>query len=138
MGDTLQPQERKYLRSILRTGFLTRWAAGVIVFVSLFLSIVVLTDPTALLGGIMAEPSAKRAALEAHFSQLAPQTALEKELLEANLSWNDFVWRYFLLMNIRFLSVFAANLLGVGVLTFFFSAILIKVGRLLQKEGSIS
>ncbi len=136
MADTLTSQERIYLQRVLANGLLMRWISGLIVLVSLVLSAVVLINPTAFLGGVMAEPSAKRQALEQYFNGLQPQTSLERELIAASQSWNNITWRLFLFANIRLMTMFSAYFLCLGILTFFFSGMLIRTGRLLQKSGA--
>jgi hypothetical protein len=138
MADPLQPQQRLYLNRVLTNGLLMRAIAGGIVFVSLVLSTVVLANPTLLLRRVMAEPNAKRQALEQYFNGLQPQTDLERELIAANITWNTIAWRLFLYTNIRLLTMFAAYLLCLGILTWFFSSILIKTGRLIQQDRASS
>ncbi len=135
MSLELTSQERSYLKSMTQRGLLTRWVACLLIVISIILTAVVLIDPNLVLGSVMTEPTAKKAALEYYFNNLSPQTELEKQLISANHQWNNFAWKFFLLTNVRFISIFSAYLLGLGVLTFVFSLIMTRVGRIAQNLG---
>ncbi len=133
MASVLNDKEKIFLKRILKHLGLLRFLALGMIILAILLEGLMLVNPGLVLVDVLAGPHAQRVQLEQYFNSLHPNTELEKELLTANIHWNNFVWNFFLLTNVRIASMFAAYLLSAGILVLFFAGILQRLKEFVYK-----
>ncbi len=131
--DSLKPEDQKLLMSLYRRGVIMRWVAIVLLLVALLMAAVILINPTMILPAILGDSNQKRGLVENYLHNVQTHTDLERDLLESNLLCSQFTWDSVVLFHVRIVSIFAAYLLGVGVLSVYFSSILMKIGDIVRK-----